>query len=68
MYNRQSVDSVKSPVGLHGPGYTHKLQSYAILIDQSLPVEQQNTFLYGKHNHPGQPTHRKNSYTTGSAS
>jgi len=42
------VGSTKSPMSLHDPDYIHKLQSSAVLLDQSLPVEQQIIFFYGK--------------------
>jgi len=35
-------------MSLHDPDYIHKLQSSAVLLDQSLPVEQQIIFFYGK--------------------
>lgn len=50
-----------STMWLCDPGYTYKLQNYAILIDQRLSVQQQITFLYGKQT--TQTTiHKKSSY------
>ena len=33
---------------LHDPDYIHKMQGSAVLLDQSLPVERQSIFFYGK--------------------